>query len=148
MTRLGRRRAAALTLIELLVVMVILDILAGSITFYVANKADQARVSRAKADIATLSTALEAYNVAMGEFPTSEQGLQALWAPPAGVSSDKWHNGGGPFVKMQNFYDPWGREYKYVAPGADGRDYDLSSLGPEGKNAAINSWELNKPPGK
>ena len=149
--KLLRRRQAALTLIELLVVMVILVILAGSITFYVANKADQAKVSRAKSDIYSLTQALEGYRVALGDYPTSEQGLTALFAPPSGANAEKWHQGGGPFVKMQNFNDPWGHPYDYRSPGSDGREFEISSRGPEGKEGsdkAIRSWELNGPASK
>ncbi|MBI5833025.1 MAG: type II secretion system major pseudopilin GspG [Armatimonadetes bacterium] len=148
----SRRRHAALTLIELLVVMVILVILAGSITFYVANKADQARVSRAKSDLQTLSTALEAYNNAMAEFPTTEQGLKALFAPE-GLDSDKqakWRAGGGPFLQRKNFNDPWGHEYQYVCPGPDGHDYDIRCVGADGKAGGtsakdqdISVWDLD-----
>jgi general secretion pathway protein G len=147
----ARRRQAALTLIELLVVMVILVILAGSITFYVANKADQARISRAKADLAALEQGIEAYNAAMGEFPTTEQGLMALWKPPSGVVPDKWHQGGGPFIKQQSYNDPWGHPYQYRSPGAENRDYEIVCLGADGKeggdgkNADVLSWELNAP---
>lgn len=148
----SRRRNAALTLIELLVVMVILVILAGSITFYVANKADQARVSRAKADLQTLSTSLEAYNNAMAEFPTTEQGLMALFAP-TGLDNDKqakWRAGGGPFITRKNFNDPWGHEYQYANPGTDGHDYDIVCLGADGKAGGssakdqdISVWDLD-----
>ncbi len=148
----NRRRQSALTLIELLVVMVILVILAGSITFYVANKADQARGSRAKSALQTLSTALEAYNNAMAEFPTTEQGLRAL-VVAEGLDTDKaakWHNGGGPFVQRKNFADPWGHEYQYVSPGADGHDYDIICLGADGrqggtsaKDQDISVWDLD-----
>lgn len=143
-----RRRQAALTLIELLVVMVIMVILAGSITFYVANRADQARMSRAQTDLRTISTALEAYNVSMAEFPTTEQGLPALVAP-TGLDSDKqakWHSGGGPFLTIRNFNDPWGNAYVYSNPGPDGHDYDIVCLGADGrsggsgKDADISVW--------
>lgn len=144
----SRRRQAALTLIELLVVMVILVILAGSITFYVANKADQAKISRAKADIYNISQALDSYRVALGDYPTTEQGLMALFTPPSGANADKWRQGGGPFVKMQNFNDPWGHAYEYQSPGTDGREFQIVSNGPDGKSGsdkAIRSWELNGP---
>jgi general secretion pathway protein G len=150
MRMMRRRRAAALTLIELLVVMVILVILAGSITFYVANRADQARSSRARADIQALEQGLEAYNTGLGSYPTTEQGLEALWSPPSGVTEQKWTNGGGPFIKKQNNNDPWQNPYVYRAPGTDGRDYEITSNGAdgkpggEGKNADINSWELGQ----
>jgi len=29
--------------------------------------------------------------------------------------------------------DPWNNYYQYVSPGADGRDYDITSYGRDGK---------------
>lgn len=146
-----RRRRAALTLIELLVVMMILVILASSVTLYVVNKTEQARVGRAKSDIAALELALDSYRVTVGEYPTSEQGLQALSAPPDGVDEAVWKQG-GPFIKKPNYNDPWGNEYVYVSPGADERDYDITCYGADGKeggenkDADISSWDLGATP--
>lgn len=126
------RRRRGLTLIELLVVMMILVILAGSISLYVVNKADQARVARAKSDISTIESALEQYAIIMGDFPTTEQGLQALIAAPSGVEQTKWQQG-GPFIRKRNFNDPWQNEYLYRQPGTNGADYDVFSLGADGR---------------
>ncbi len=142
-----RRRQAALTLIELLVVMMILVILASSVTLYVVNKVDQARVAAAKQDIATFELALDSYAVTVGEYPTSEQGLEALWTPPSGVDQEVWQRG-GPFVKKPNFTDPWNNEYLYLSPGSGDRDYEIVCFGAdgaeggEGKDADITNWDL------
>lgn len=151
MRRLLTPRQAALTLIELMVVMMILVILAGTVTLYVVNKTDQARVARTKADIKTLEGGLEMYRAAMGEYPTSEQGLDALWSPPSGADEQRWQNNGGPFSKMKNFNDPWGNPYEYYCPGTDDHDYELLCLGADGKEggedkyADISNWTLNEP---
>ncbi|NUP99527.1 MAG: type II secretion system major pseudopilin GspG [Armatimonadetes bacterium] len=143
------RREAGLTLIELLVVMMILSILATAVALSVVNKVHLARVNSAQSDIATFESALDQYNLILGEYPTSEQGLTALWEPPSGVDPEKWRQA-GPYVKKQNFLDPWGHEYVYTSPGADNRPYDLSSYGAdgkaggEGKDGDINSWELGR----
>ncbi len=149
------RRHAALTLIELLVVMMILVILASAVALSVVNKMHVARVNAAKADIATFESALDLYQLAMGEYPTTEQGLMALFEPPSGVDADAWRQKGGPFVKKKNFSDAWGHEYVYTSPGADGRPYDIVSYGAdgraggEGKDADICSWDVARPsPGK
>lgn len=147
MRRYTGRRRAALTLIELLVVMMILVILASSVALYVVNKAEQARVARAKADIQTFQVALDTYHLGVGEYPTQEQGLEALWTPPSGVDEQKWRQGGGPFIKKQNTNDPWGNSYLYRT-GGDDADYEIISYGGdgkeggEGKNADITSADL------
>lgn len=146
-----RRRRAALTLIELLVVMMILVILASSVTLYVVNKTDQAKVAAAKSDISAFETALDQYRVTVGEYPTSEQGLQALYAPPDGVDEEVWKQG-GPYIKKPNFNDPWQNEYVYVSPGSNDRDYEILCYGAdgkeggEGKDADISNWDLGAAP--
>lgn len=146
------RRQAALTLIELLVVMMILSILATAVALSVVNKVHLAKVNAAKADIATFETALDQYNLIVGEYPTSEQGLAALVDPPNGVDEKKWREG-GPFIKKKNFLDPWANEYAYTSPGADERPFDIicygndGKSGGEGKDADINSWDLGRTSG-
>ena len=144
------RRRRALTLVELLVVMMILVILAGSVMLYVVNKVDQARIARATADIATFETALETYAVSLGEYPTTEQALDALWSAPSGVEEERWRRG-GPFVKKKNYTDPWGNDYIYRSPGAEERDYEIICYGADGKeggedkDADISNWDLAAP---
>lgn len=148
MRRIPRYGRAALTLIELMVVMMILVILAGSVTLYVVNKAEQARIARAKSDLATFEVALDSYAAVIGEYPTTEQGLAALWTVPSGVDEERWRQQ-GPFIKMKNYTDPWKNEYIYRSPGSDDRPYELFSLGAdgkeggEGKNADISAWDLS-----
>lgn len=148
---LRSRRRAALTLIELLVVMMILSILATAVALSVVNKVHIAKVSTAKTDIHTFEQALNTYSLIMGEYPTSEEGLAALWSPPSTVDPEKWRQG-GPFVEKQNFRDPWGNDYLYASPGADERPFDLSSYGADGKpggdgkDADINNWEMGREP--
>jgi general secretion pathway protein G len=87
-------------------------------------------VSRAKSDLATIEKAVDRYAAAIGSVPTTEQGLTALLAPPSGVSEDKWHAGGGPYIHRPNFNDPWGHPYVYQA--TDDTTFDVRSHG-EGK---------------
>jgi general secretion pathway protein G len=138
------RRRRGFTLIELMVVMVILVLLAGGITFGVVKYVPKARRARAASDIATLKNCLDAYHLSVGDYPSTEQGLDALIENP-GVNN--WE---GPYTPdKKEFIDPWGNEYFYVCPGNVNQDsYDLSSFGKDareggdGEDADINSWEL------
>ncbi|MCC7491965.1 MAG: type II secretion system major pseudopilin GspG [Fimbriimonadaceae bacterium] len=134
MRRSIRRRRAALTLIELLVVMMILSILATAVALSVVNKVHLAKVNAGRADLATFDSALEQYNLVMGAYPTTEQGLQALVEPPSGADEKVWRTG-GPFIKKQNFLDPWGNSYVYNADGDPGSDrpYEVVCYGGDGK---------------
>ena len=83
------------TLIELMVVIVILGILAGLIVPRIMGRPDEARQAKARIQIESLETALKLYKLDNGNYPTTEQGLQALVAPPTtGTPLKKWREGG------------------------------------------------------
>lgn len=134
------RRHRGFTLIELMVVMVILVLLAGGVSVVVVNRVEQGRRARAQTDIAALESALDAYHVDTGDYPSEEEGLQALVSPPAGVSN--WN---GPYIRRPNFNDPWGNPYQYRYPG-EYAEFDLFSYGKdgreggEGNDADITNW--------
>ncbi|HEX4693970.1 type II secretion system major pseudopilin GspG [Sphingomonas sp.] len=132
------------TLVELMVVIVILGLLAAIVVINVVPFGDKARVVKAKSDIATIESALNAYQLSMGSYPTSDQGLQALVAMPAGLSDPSQYQKGGYIKKLEK--DPWGHPYLYAAPGQHGA-FDVWSLGADGKeggqgaDADIGSWQ-------
>jgi general secretion pathway protein G len=134
------------TLIELMVVIVILGILAGLIVPRIMGRPDEARQAKARIQIESLETALKLYKLDNGNYPTTEQGLQALVeAPAVGSQAKKWRQGGY-LEKGKVPKDPWDSDFVYISPGTHG-DYDLSSRGAdgepdgEGKNKDINSWD-------
>lgn len=127
------RNKNAFTLIEIMLVVIIIGILAAMVIPNMAGRGEQARVAAARADIdANLSTALDLYELDNGQYPTSEQGLNALLAKSSSSPVPaNWH---GPYLKKKRIpLDPWGREYKYAAPGINNtEEFDLSSYGPDG----------------
>ena len=137
-----RRLAAGFTLIELMVVLVIIGVLAALIVPNVLDRADDARVTAARTDIANISQALKLYRLDNQRYPTAEQGLQALVIKPtAGPVPGNWKLY---LEKLPN--DPWGRPYQYLNPGIKG-EIDVMSFGAdgqsggEGKDADIGSWQ-------
>ncbi len=136
------RKPLGFTLIELMVVLVIIGVLAALIVPNVLDRADDARVTAAKTDIANLVQALKLYKLDNQRYPTAAQGLQALVAKP---TTDPVPGNWKPYLdKLPN--DPWGRPYQYLNPGIKG-EIDVLSLGAEGKpggegkNATIGSWQ-------
>ena len=81
------------------------------------------------ADLDSLGTALALYEIDTGSFPTTDQGLDALIARPAGVAD--WH---GPYIRaVSSPNDPWGKPYRYAFPIPDGPGLcRLTSDGPDG----------------
>ena len=135
------------TLIELMVVIVILGILAGLIVPKIIGRPDEAKQLKAKMQIESLETALKLYRLDNGMYPGTEQGLAALVVlPDTGNIPKKWRKGGY-LDKGKLPKDPWGNEFIYLSPGANG-DYDIISYGADGvsggedKNMDINSWEI------
>lgn len=115
------------TLLELLVVMVIIGLLAGFVAPKYFGQIGKSEVKVARAQIDALEKALEQYRLDLGKYPTTEQGLAALTAAPAGES--KWS---GPYLRKAAPVDPWGRAYLYRHPGEHG-DFDVVSLGRDGR---------------
>ena len=133
------------TLIEVMIVVVILGILAAVVIPRILDRPDQAKVTAAKADIATIMQALKLYRLDNGAYPSTEQGLQALKQKPTSNPIPNNWRAGGYLERMPN--DPWQSPYQYLNPGVKG-ELDVFSLGAdkqpggEGNNADIGSWAL------
>ena len=135
------------TLIEIMVVVVILGVLAAIIVPNFLSRPDEAKVTKARVDIKALEESLGLFRLDNGFYPTTEQGLQALVSKPeTGRIPAKFPDGG--YLKRVPA-DPWDNPYVYLAPGREGRPYDLFSYGADGQpggekfNADINSWEID-----
>jgi len=143
--KLRPARQRGFTLIEIMVVVIIIGLLAAVIVPSVINKVDEARVSKAKADIASLETALTMYRLDNSKYPTTDQGLQALVVQPTDPSIRHWRQGG---YLQRISKDPWGADYQYAFPGAHGKEYDLFTLGSDGQPggdgsaADIGNWNI------
>lgn len=119
-----RRAQAGFTLIEIMVVVAIIGILALIIVPNVVGKDDQARVTSTKASLSSVANALELYKLDNYRYPGTEAGLDALVnrSPEARVFPD------GGYLKKSPV-DSWDNPLQYVAPGSNGKPYDLYSLG-------------------
>ena len=121
---------AGFTLIEIMVVIAIIGILATLIVPKIMGRPDEARITAAKHDLATISQALKLYRLDIGRYPTTEQGLKALVERPTSEPvPQNWKNGGY-LDRLPN--DPWGNPYQYANPGTKG-EIDVFSYGADGK---------------
>lgn len=125
-----QRTRRAFTLIEILVVVVIIAILATLVAPSVFQHVGEAKETTARSQVEMLGAALDAYRLHVGRYPTTEEGLGALWERPVDASA-AWR---GPYLRRAVPVDPWGNAYAYASPGTrDRAGYDLSSLGADGR---------------
>lgn len=127
--QLARRRAGprGMTLIEIIVVITILSLLMAAVGVAVIPRLEEAKVDRAKMDIANIGNALKTYYAKKGNYPDTGAGLKAL------VDAQ---------ILEKMPVDPWDHEYVYLneggkpvimsygkdgAPGGSEYDTDLSS---------------------
>ncbi|HLA75557.1 MAG TPA: type II secretion system major pseudopilin GspG [Gammaproteobacteria bacterium] len=140
-----KRIYSGFTLIEVMVVVVILGILAAIVVPKVMDRPDAARITKAKQDIRTLEGALNLYKLDNFNYPTTDQGLEALAKKPTTPPEPRNWKEGGYLDRVPN--DPWQRPYQYLSPGTHGT-LDIYTLGAdgqtggEGTNTDIGNWEL------
>jgi general secretion pathway protein G len=132
---------AGFTLLELLVVLGILALLATLAGPQVLRYMGRAKTETARAQISSISTALELYSLDHGGFPQQQAGLQSLVRPPP--DGGRWR---GPYLKRTDgLVDPWGRPYQYRHPGRNaaaevftfGRD---NAPGGTGEDQDLTNW--------
>ncbi|MCD6506254.1 type II secretion system major pseudopilin GspG [Candidatus Poribacteria bacterium] len=112
-------------------IVVVLIVLAVFVAPRILKQSERAMHAKASEQIEMIGIALDLYAKDNGDYPTTEQGLKALWqkpeVPPIPIN---WN---GPYIDVPITKDPWGRDYIYIRPGLKNRyTYDLISYGSDG----------------
>jgi general secretion pathway protein G len=142
MKKRRRDRRAGITLIEMLVVVTIIALFAALVAPRMLRQTDKARITAGHAQINSFMTALGAYKMDTGVFPTTEEGLQSLRTRP--TNANQWQ---GPYLPAEIPLDPWQRPYIYKYPSEHGDEPEVISYGADGQsggdgiNADIVSWK-------
>jgi general secretion pathway protein G len=122
------RRRNGYTLLEIMVVVFIVGLLVTVVAPRILGRTDDARTTKALADMAAITQALDLYRLDNGIYPTTEQGLDALVEKPSRPPvPSRWRPDGYlPRVPA----DAWGNPYVYLL--ATPERFALKSLGADG----------------
>lgn len=124
------------TFAETIASLAIILILSCGVGFAAFKFIDRAKEVSVHSQILNFKTALNAYYLDCGFFPTEAQGLEALWEKP--IISPVSQNWKGPYLDKKIPQDPWGNAYEYKANNNLGLPYVIFSYG---KNGKIENWE-------
>ncbi len=130
------------TLLEVMVVIVILGILASLVVPNLMGSQERANMQKAVSDITALETSLSLYKMDNYDFPTTEQGLDALVERSDVEPEPRRFPEDGYIKRLPK--DPWGNEYILLNPGENGK-MDVFSVGPDGEAGTeddIGNWNL------
>jgi general secretion pathway protein G len=139
------RAVSGFTLIEVMVVVAILGILAAIVVPRIMDRPDEARAVKARQDIRVIESSLQLYRLDNFQYPTTEQGLEALVSKPSSPPEPKNWKSGGYLERLPK--DPWGNDYQFLSPGVHGQ-VDIftygadASPGGEGTGVDIGNWTL------
>ena len=135
---------AGFTLIEIMAVVLIIGLLSTIVGVSIFAQVDKGRITATSVQIANLESVLELYRMDNANYPTTEQGLDALVNAPDDARS---YPPGGYLQKRHVPEDPWGNPYEYEEPGQNNTySFDLWSYGADGKpggdgvDADIGNW--------
>ncbi len=107
-----------MTLIEILAVVVILGLLAVTLTVGITAKLGRAKQEIVKTQIAQIVSQIQAFQLEKRAIPTMSQGLSQLSADPSSIY----------YMEAEKLKDPWGNPYHYLVPGPGGAPFEITVL--------------------
>lgn len=135
-------KSKGFSLIEVMVVILIIGLLMAIIAPNVIGSGEQAKLQKAAIDIQSLENALNRYKLQNNNYPTTEQGLEALVTASNIEPVPRKFPEGGFITRLPQ--DPWGSEYQLLNPGELGT-IDIFSNGPDqtaGTDDDIGNWNM------
>ncbi|WP_019027318.1 type II secretion system major pseudopilin GspG [Colwellia piezophila] len=139
---MNMKKVQGFTLLEVMVVIVILGILASMVVPNLMGSQERANMQKAISDVTALETSLSLYKMDNYDYPTTEQGLDALVEQTDIEPEPRRFPEDGYIKRLPK--DPWGNEYVLLNPGEQGR-MDVFSVGPDGEAGTeddIGNWNL------
>lgn len=121
------RNNKGMTLLEIMIVLVILGGLIAILATQVQGRLKKAKIGQAQIQISELGKALDMYYSDCSNFPTTEEGLEALMKATSSCGAN-W--GPDPYLKKLKKTDPWNHDFSYENTG---NAYVLKSFGSDGR---------------
>lgn len=123
------------TLLEVMIAIAIVLAIGGLVLYNVMGASDKADIRLTKVAIQNMERALDTFKSEMKRWPTTEEGLAALWSKEAIQDEEELSKWGGPYLTEPKPKDTWGHEWIYRNPSEidESKPYDIVSLGPDGQ---------------
>ena len=125
--KITSHRRVAFSLVELMVVVIIIGLLSTLVAVQTRSYLVASKQNAARAEIATMVSALESFYADQSRYPTNDEGIAILT-----VGTRSFPDG---FLKKVPT-DPWGRPYEYVSPAANS-PFDIICLGGDGREGGV-----------
>ncbi len=137
-----RSNRQAFTFIEIMFVVVIIGVLLAVAVPKLTGQSNKAKIAATELTIRNTSTALKRYELTVGAFPTTSQGLEALIEKPSSIDESQWD---GPYLDDEVIpTDAWNKPLSYRSPGDHKKDFDLWSNGSDGQEGTeddVTNWK-------
>lgn len=141
--KVNKAQTRGFTLIEIMVVIVILGILGSFVVPNIMGSQERANLQKAVSDINSLETSLKMYKLDNYQYPSTEQGIEALVTETDVEPLPRRFPEDGYITRLPK--DPWGNDYQLLNPGENSK-VDVFTMGPDGEAGTdddIGNWNLS-----
>lgn len=132
------------SLIEVMVVILIIGLMTAIIAPSIVGQGEEAKKKKAAIDIQALENALNMYRLQNNNYPSTEQGLEALVTASSIEPVPRKFPEEGFITRLPQ--DPWGSDYQLLNPGEMGT-IDIFSNGPDqqpGTDDDVGNWNIEE----
>lgn len=122
------KNESGMTLVEILIVITLIAIAGSFVVGKLLERLNEGKVQSAGIQINNFKTQIEDYRRYCNQYPTTDQGLEALTAKPTAAPDCPNYPASAFLDKLPK--DPWGVSYFYES---DGKTYVITSYGADTK---------------
>lgn len=106
------------SILEMMIYLVIVGILMAALIPRIKDAIFKSKEFTAKSTITSITQALREYEIDMGRYPTSREGLDVL------IDQRNEPNWKGAYLRSKTVpLDPWGKDFEYNAPPVEFKQY-------------------------